>query len=57
MNQTADFERRVMKSIEASIDVKQSLLRDAALVSAIAKVSEILVTALNRGNKLPGISE
>jgi len=52
MNQTADFERRVVKSIEGSIDVKQSLLRDAALISAIAKVSEILVTALNRGNKL-----
>src|ERR1700751_1400200 len=52
MNQTADLERRVMKSIEASIDVKQSLLRDAALVSAIAKVSEILVAALTRGNKL-----
>jgi D-sedoheptulose 7-phosphate isomerase len=52
MNQTADFERRVANSIEASIAVKQSLLRDSALVSLIARVSEILLNALRSGNKL-----
>jgi D-sedoheptulose 7-phosphate isomerase len=52
MNQTADFERRVANSIEASIAVKQNLLRDRALVSLIARVSEILLNALKSGNKL-----
>jgi D-sedoheptulose 7-phosphate isomerase len=52
MNQTADFERRVANSIGASIAVKQNLLRDSALVSLIARVSEILLNALKSGNKL-----
>jgi D-sedoheptulose 7-phosphate isomerase len=52
MNQIADFERRVANSIEASIAVKQNLLRDKALVSLIARVSEILLNALKSGNKL-----
>ena len=52
MSQTAEFERRAAKSIEASIAVKQSLLRDTNLISSIAQVSEILLSALKRGNKL-----
>src|SRR5246500_1900444 len=52
MNQTADFERRVANSIGASIAVQQNLLRDSALVSSIAGVSEILLKALKSGNKL-----
>jgi D-sedoheptulose 7-phosphate isomerase len=52
MNQTADFERRVANSIEAAIAVKQNLLRDRALVSLVARVSEILLNALKSGNKL-----
>jgi D-sedoheptulose 7-phosphate isomerase len=52
MNQTADFERRVANSIGASIAVQQNLLRDSALVSSIAGVSEILLNALKSGNKL-----
>ena len=52
MSQTAEFERRAAKSIEASIAVKQSLLRDTNLISSIARVSEILLSALKRGNKL-----
>ena len=52
MSLTADFERSAAKSIEASIAVKQSLLRDTALISSIARVSEVLFTALKRGNKL-----
>ena len=52
MNQTVDFERRVANSIEASIAVEQNLLRDSALVSLIARVSEILLNTLKSGNKL-----
>src|ERR1700741_3995678 len=52
MNQTADFERRVANSIGSSIAVQQNLLRDSALVSSIAGVSEILLNALKSGNKL-----
>jgi D-sedoheptulose 7-phosphate isomerase len=49
--QTGDFEHRVTKSIKASIAVKELLLNDTGLVSAVAKVSEVLVAALQRGNK------
>lgn len=52
MNQINNFEHRTTKLIEASIATKQSLLNSADLVSTIAKVSEILVAALKRGNKL-----
>lgn len=52
MSQTLDFERRVSKSIEASIAVKQRLLRDPALISLVAQVSDLFVAALKRGNKL-----
>lgn len=52
MSSSADFEHKVTKSIESAIAVQQSLLRDSALISAIAQVSEILITALSRGNKL-----
>ena len=43
---------RVRRSIEASITVKQRLLSNAELVSAIATVSQILIEALKKGNKL-----
>src|SRR6516162_3127942 len=52
MSRTADFEHKAAKSIEASIAVKQRLLQDRKLISSIARVSEVLVTALKRGNKL-----
>jgi D-sedoheptulose 7-phosphate isomerase len=52
MSQTTDFEHKAAKSIEASIAVKQRLLQDRKLISSIARVSEVLVTALKRGNKL-----
>jgi len=42
---------RVRRSIEASITVKQRLLSNAELVSAIATVSQILIEALKKGNK------
>jgi D-sedoheptulose 7-phosphate isomerase len=51
MTQNANFEQRVRRSIEASIAVKQLLLKDAEIVSGMARVSEILVEAFRKGNK------
>jgi D-sedoheptulose 7-phosphate isomerase len=51
MTQSTNFEQRVRRSIEASIAVKQLLLGSAEVVSAMAKVSEILIEALKGGNK------
>src|SRR5580693_8308031 len=52
MRNTADFEQRVSASIRASIAVKELLLRNAEVVSLIAKVSELLVETVNKGNKI-----
>ena len=52
MSQTNDFERRVSSLIEASIATKQSMLSNRELISTAAKVSEILVHALKKGNKV-----
>lgn len=52
MGSSTDFADRVTKSIESAIAVQQSLLRDSSLISGIVQVSEMLVTALARGNKL-----
>jgi D-sedoheptulose 7-phosphate isomerase len=52
MRNTADFEQRVSASIRASIAVKELLLRNAEVVSTIAKVSELLVETLDNGNKV-----
>jgi len=46
-----DFELRVSRSIQASIAAKQRLLGMAEVVSAVAKVSKILVDVLKQGNK------
>jgi len=46
-----DFEGRVSDLIKASITAKQDLLRSTEVVLTVAKVSEILVHALKRGNK------
>jgi D-sedoheptulose 7-phosphate isomerase len=51
MRKTDDFERRVGRSIEASIAVKQRLLSSTEVISTVAKVSEILVGAFDQGNK------
>jgi D-sedoheptulose 7-phosphate isomerase len=51
MSQVDNFEQRVGRLIEASIATKQALLDSAELVLTIAKVSEVLVNALKRGNK------
>jgi len=52
MNKQDELKQRVSRSIQASIATKQSLLNDADLVSTIAKVSEILVAALQQGKKV-----
>jgi D-sedoheptulose 7-phosphate isomerase len=51
MTESSDFAQRVRRSIEASIAVKQQLLGSVQIVSAMARVSEILVEALRKGNK------
>jgi D-sedoheptulose 7-phosphate isomerase len=52
MKQTVDFEGRVSRSIQASIAVKQRLLGSAEVVATVARVSEVLVAALDQGNKV-----
>jgi D-sedoheptulose 7-phosphate isomerase len=52
VKQTDDFETRVSTLIKASINVKQKLLQDAALVSALAEVSRVIVDAFRQGNKI-----
>jgi D-sedoheptulose 7-phosphate isomerase len=52
MNSMDDFELRVSGSIEASIEVKRRLLSSKAVISVIAKVSEIVVEALEQRNKV-----
>lgn len=49
---TSDFETRVTGSIQASIAVKERLLRSADVVMGIARVSEILVDAFQQGSKV-----
>ena len=52
MTLAGGFEERVSGSIAASIAVKQSLLASEETIAAVAKVSEMLVDAMMRGNKL-----
>lgn len=52
MSQKTRFEQRVLRSVDDSIAVKQSLQRDSELISLIARVSEICLQALRDGNKL-----
>jgi len=50
--ETSDFELRVTGSIQASIAVKERLLRSPDAVTGIARVSEVLVDAFQQGNKV-----
>lgn len=52
MRYIGDFEQRVSDSIQGSIEVKRRVLSDAGLVRTVAKVSEVLVEALEEGNKV-----
>ena len=49
---TSDFELRVTGAIQASIAVKERLLRSPDAVRGIAKVSEVLVDAFQQGSKV-----
>src|ERR1700722_20267701 len=46
------FEGDIRKSIEASISVKERLLRDSDLVTTVGKVAEVLIESLRAGHKL-----
>ena len=46
------FEDRVRESIQQSIATKQKLLSDPDLVTAVARVSELMVNAFRAGNKV-----
>jgi D-sedoheptulose 7-phosphate isomerase len=52
MTDTVDFTRSVSRSIQASIAVKEVLLKDAELISTISKVSALLIDAMRSKNKL-----
>jgi D-sedoheptulose 7-phosphate isomerase len=52
MKNTIDFETRVERSIQASIAVKELLLRNAEIVTLVAKVTELLVDAFRKANKV-----
>ena len=52
MRDMGDFEQRVSASIRASIGVKELLIRNAEVVSLIAKVSELLIDTVDKGNKI-----
>jgi D-sedoheptulose 7-phosphate isomerase len=52
MKNTAEYERQVGNLIEASIVTKRAMLGDSEIVATIAKVCELLVNALNQGNKI-----
>jgi D-sedoheptulose 7-phosphate isomerase len=43
---------QIEKAIQASIDTKQTILADKMLLSEIAKVAEVMVTALKNGHKI-----
>ncbi len=51
MKTTDDFERRVIRLMEASIATKHDLVHSSVVVSIVAKVSELLIKALRQGNK------
>lgn len=52
MAEPADFTNSVSCTIQASIAVKELLLRDTKLISTISKVSELLIEAFRSKNKV-----
>jgi D-sedoheptulose 7-phosphate isomerase len=51
MKQNHAFDRRITQLLEGSIVTTQTLLRNAEVLSAIAKASEMLIQAFQSGNK------
>jgi D-sedoheptulose 7-phosphate isomerase len=52
MKNMNDFEQRAAETIRASIATKQLLLSNQEVIADIAKVSEIMVAAFEKGNKV-----
>src|ERR1700745_36147 len=52
MTNTNDLTASVIRSIQASIAVKESLVRSEEVVATIARVSELLVEGFRRKNKV-----
>lgn len=52
MKQGNDFEHRISRLIEASVAAKQELLHSTDTIATMVKVSELLIYALKRGNKV-----
>jgi D-sedoheptulose 7-phosphate isomerase len=52
MKHSGDFQARIGKSIQVSIDVKQELLKDSKITAAIAGACETILAAFRQGNKL-----
>lgn len=48
----SDFQQRVVASIEESIATKRLLLHSEEMIGTIARVSEILIDAMQEGNKV-----
>jgi len=52
MRETADFRQRVIRLIQESIATKERLLGSAEIVAVIVGVTQILIDALQKGNKV-----
>jgi D-sedoheptulose 7-phosphate isomerase len=52
MKNTSDFEQQAGRSIRASIAVKELLLGNQEILSLLARISELLIDAVAKGNKL-----
>ncbi len=50
--ETSDFQKRVVKSMRSSMAVAERLVSSDEVTAIIARVSEILVDALRKGNKV-----
>ncbi len=52
MESAGNFDGSVRKSIEASIAVKELLLKDAGLIATVGKVAQALIDAFESGHKV-----
>jgi D-sedoheptulose 7-phosphate isomerase len=52
MRETGDFQERVISSIEESINAKMRLLGNSEAIATMAGVSQTLIDAFRKGNKL-----
>jgi D-sedoheptulose 7-phosphate isomerase len=52
VKETRDFQQRVIASIEESIATKKRLIGSEEAVAAMVRISEILIDALQEGNKV-----